>query len=243
MTAVTKMVEPFALNAATDGSPGSKTVPFPVPSQIPLGSPGAASLNDGFTPLNMTGLNVGGIPMSGPDLNGILYLMSTTIAALNSGIAFLVYDAGFQTAIGGYPQGAILRQAANPLATWTSSVANNMTDPDTGGAGWVSSATTPLYDSVAPAAGTENNLVLPGPSDYVYDVDTTAGNLTITGMVPQRDGQIMYITNTGANLLTFSSLSGSSAANQFRIPADLSAVQNQTYTFHYSQGAGKWILV
>lgn len=238
-----KMVEPFALNAPTDGSPGSKTAPFPVPSQIPLGSPGNASLNDGFTPLNMTPLTQGGLPMSGPDLNGILYLLSTTIAALNAGMVFLPYDAVFQTAIGGYPQGAVLQQAANPLATWTSTTAANMTDPDTGGAGWVSSSTTPLYASVAPAAGTENNLVLPGPSDYVYDVDTTAGNLTITGMVAQRDGQIMYVTNTGANLLTFASLSGSSAGNQFRIPADLSAVQNQTYTFHYSQGAGKWILV
>lgn len=42
----------------------------------------------------------------------------------------------YQTAINGYPKGTILI-AADFSGTWVSTVDNNTTDPDTGGAGWV----------------------------------------------------------------------------------------------------------
>lgn len=239
MTAVTKMVEPFALNAATDGSPGSKTVPFPVASQIPLGSPGDASLNDGFTPLNMTALNAGGIPMSGPDLNGILYLMSTTIAALNAGLAYLVYDSTFQTAIGGYPQGAVLAQAANPTARWTSTTAANMTDPDTGGAGWVSSV--PLHTTLVAASGTTHDQVLVNASDQVLDIDTTAGAATFDTFVAQRDGQRLIISCTGANALTIGG-AGGTAANRIRQSAAITLLTNDSITIQYCTVIARWVV-
>jgi hypothetical protein len=237
MTAVTKMVEPFALNAPTDGSPGGKTVPFPVPSQIPLGSPGAASLTDGFTPLNMTALSSGGIPMSGLDLNGILYLMSTTIAALNAGLAFLPYDSVFQTAIGGYPIGAKVQQAADSNAIWTSTTAANVTDPDTGGAGWLSSKT--LY-SAAALTGV-NDVVLPGPSDYIIDV-ATAKNFT--GFVAQRDDQKITFCQTTSGTVQFTSLATSAAGNQLRIPpAGIALSQYDSYTIQYNATLAKWVPV
>lgn len=239
-TAVTKMVEPFALNAATDGSPGSKTAPFPVPSQIPLGSPGAASLNDGFTPLNMTALGSGGIPMSGPDLNGILYLMSTTIAALNAGLAFLVYDATFQTAIGGYPQGAILRQGANPLAYWMSTVAANGTNPDASGMGWMS--TVALHETLTAASGATHDQALANASDQILDIDTTAGAAVFDTFVAQCDGQRITISCTGANSLTIGG-AGGTAANRIRQSGAITLLTNDSITIQYCNAISRWVVV
>lgn len=233
------MVEPFALSAPTDGSPGGKTVPFPVPSQIPGGNPGKASLADGFTPLNMTAIGAGGIPMSGLDLNGILFLMTTTIAALNAGLAYLIYDAAFQTAIGGYPQGATLVQAGNTSARWTSTTAANMTDPDTGGAGWISSV--PLHENLTAASGATHDQALANASDQVLDIDTTAGAATFDTFVAQRDGQRLIISCTGANALTIGG-TGGTAANRIRQSAALTLLTNDSITIQYCTAISRWVV-
>ena len=212
---------------------------IPVPSQIGT-TPGAASWTDGFPPLCLTPIGSGGIPPSGKDMNGVLWTLSNLLLYWNSGLIAFPYDGTFQTAISGYPIGAKLLQAADNTATWTSNTAANATDPDTGGAGWISSK--PLYATTAPTAGAHNDVALPGPSDYVLDVDTTAGAASFSGFVAQRDGQCVVVNNTGANLLTLSALTGSSAANQFRLPTDLALVQNQSATLQYSTGATKWVV-
>ena len=240
VTTPTKMVEPFAASAPTDGSPGGKTVPFPVASQIPGGNPGKASLTDGFTPLNMTAIGSGGIPMSGLDLNGILYLMSTTVAALNAGVAFLVYDSVFQAAIGGYPQGAIIQQAADATATWKSITAANMTDPDTGGAGWVSSKI--LHTTLTAASGTTHDQVLANPSDQFLDIDTTAGAATFDTFVAQRDGQRITISCTGANALTIGG-AGGTAANRIRQNGAVTILTNDSITIQYCSAVSRWVVV
>lgn len=236
-----RLLEPFAKNATvcTQAAPvpGGKTFPFPQESQISVLS-GAASLDDGYVPLNMTDPTLGGVPPYGIDENGILFYISSWAAYLGAGQRPL-YDATLQTFMEGYAVGSVLAQAAAPWETWTSIVDGNMTDPDTGGAGWVSSV--PLYSAIA-LTGT-NDVVLPGASDYVFDVDTSSGAVTYSGFVAQRDGQKASFTAAGANLLNFTALAGSAAGNQLCIPTSLSAVQNQTYTFQYSTGKGKWILV
>ena len=236
--------EAFAINApdvsAPDGTAGAKTNPFPEPSQIGVLN-GAASLNDGFPPLTMTNPTSGGIPPYGEDMNGILYLISAWVVFLAAG-QVPGYDATLQTAMGGYAQGAVLAQAADPTAFWISSTAANMTDPDTGGAGWISSKA--LYSTAALTGS--NDVVLPGPSDYVIDVDTSAGAINYTGFVAQRDGQRLTFTNvgTGSNLLTLNAINGSSStANQIRLAADAGIVHNQSFSIQYSQGATKWLAV
>jgi hypothetical protein len=213
---------------------------IPVPSQIST-DPGAASYTDGFPPLTMTPIPSGGIPPSGKDMNGILFAISAHTAWLQAGNGY-VYSAVKVAATGGYDLGAILAKV-DGSGTWRSAVAANVTDPDAGGAGWVSS--NPLYAATAPGAGSHNDVVLPGVSDYVLNVDTSAGDVTFTGFVAQRDGQRIYLTNVGTSgyLLTLAALAGSSALNQIRVPTDLSAITNQTYVLQYSTGAGKWILV
>lgn len=104
-------------------------------------------------------------------------------------------------------------------------------------------ATTPQYVALAPAAGTYNDVVLPGALDYIYDINTTAGNVIYTGFVAQRDGQRLTFSRTGANALSFTALAGSGAANQIRTSGSLGVAQNDSITFQYSAGAGKWLVI
>lgn len=47
------------------------------------------------------------------------------------------YNATLQALIGGYPAGALVESAVTTGLFWISAVANNLTNPDTGGAGWL----------------------------------------------------------------------------------------------------------
>ncbi len=234
-----RLLEPFAKNAPdcdpTTPIPGGKTFPFPQPSQVSL-TPGAASLDDGFVDLNMTDPTQGGVPPFGIDMNGILFYISAWAAYLAAG-QLPQYDATLQTFMGGYAKGAVLSQAANPNQTWTSITNANMTDPDTGGAGWVSSV--PLY-SAAALTGT-NDVVLPGPSDYVINVATATN---FTGFIAQRDAQkLTFVFTGGSGLLEFTPLATSSAANQLSASGTLGYNQHDSVTWQYSTGFGKWLVI
>ena len=113
----------------------TKTNPVPVPSQIGI-TPGAASWTDGFPPLCATAVTSGGVPPAKADMNGGLFQMSAVDVWMCAGAGFL-QNSSFATAIGGYPIGArVLR--ADYLGYWQSIVDNNTSNPDAGGAGWVS---------------------------------------------------------------------------------------------------------
>ena len=107
---------------------------IPTASQIGI-TAGAASLTDGFPPLTRTPLAAGGVPPSGLDMNGILNLITAVQQWQSSGGLF-TYDATFSTSVGGYPKGAILLKASGS-GYWISTVDDNATNPDTGGAGWL----------------------------------------------------------------------------------------------------------
>ncbi|WP_321945837.1 hypothetical protein [Paraburkholderia sp. J10-1] len=115
------MPVPFALNGQRNDIPEA--------SQISV-TKGAASLNDGFPPLTMTSPLQGGIPPFGKDMNGVLYLFAQTLRWVQAGGSF-VYDAAFANdpAVGGYPKGAVLLNAALS-GFWINTVDNNATDPD-----------------------------------------------------------------------------------------------------------------
>jgi len=156
-----KIVEAFAVNAAASGGYGGKRT-VPVPSQIGV-TPGAASFNDGFPPTTMTPLTDGGVVMSGLDMNGALNQISAPVVWSNVGASFQ-YDSVFSAAIGGYPKGAQLLNAAG-TGFWLSVVDNNTTDPDTGGAGWVpfgsgASVSSSVYASTQQTLASGNSKVL-----------------------------------------------------------------------------------
>jgi hypothetical protein len=108
---------------------------IPVASQIGVQA-GAASLTDGFPPVTLLPTGSGGTPPFAQDMNGLLN-QSTSWDRWFAAGGPIAYDATFQTEIGGYPSGAVIQSAATPGGFWRSTVDNNTTDPDAGGAGWV----------------------------------------------------------------------------------------------------------
>lgn len=119
---------PFA-----NGAGGGYIRTIPQASQISV-TPGAASLTDGFPPLNFLPVASGGVPPFGQDFNGILNEVTACIQWAQAG-GVPTYNSVFSTAIGGYPAGAVLR-ATSGAGLWLSAVDNNASNPDTGGANW-----------------------------------------------------------------------------------------------------------
>lgn len=107
--------------------------PIPVDSQVGI-EDGRASYTDGFPPLTRTPLAAGGKPPFGTDMNGILNAI-TAIQQWQSAGGMFMYDADLSASIGGYPKGAFILKA-DASGLWQSSVENNTSNPDTGGAGW-----------------------------------------------------------------------------------------------------------
>ena len=112
---------------------GSDIRTVPNASQIGIQN-GAASFNDGFPPLVFLQVSAGGTYIFGQDLNGLFKQITSPIQFIQAG-GIPQYNSTFSTAIGGYPNGAVL-QMASGLGFWQSTVDNNASDPDTGGANW-----------------------------------------------------------------------------------------------------------
>lgn len=198
-----KIPLPFA-NAAG----GSYVNSIPVNSQIGIVN-GRASLADGFPPLTFTPIASGGVPPFGADMNGILKEI-TTIQQWQQAGGFFTYDSAFSTIIGGYPKGAILQATgASGLAyggLWISTVENNTSNPDTGGAGWQSLAFEGLV-----ASSLVSNTTTISAFQAAYPIITIVGTLTANGTVilPNSVGEWIINNNTtGAFTLTAKTAAG-----------------------------------
>lgn len=113
---------PFA-----DAAGGSYVRDVPEASQIGI-QDGAASLTDGFPPLNFLPVGAGGVPPFGQDMNGILK-QATDWSRWTGAGSPVPYDSAFATAIGGYPKGALL-SALNFDGFWLCTADDNTSDPD-----------------------------------------------------------------------------------------------------------------
>jgi hypothetical protein len=132
-----KLPLPFGASAA-----GDFIRAIPVASQIST-TPGAASLTDGFPPLNAQPIASGGVPPNIKDMNGILFEISGWARWVAAG-GPIYFDGAFAAAIGGYPYGAILQSATTAGLLYVSTAQNNTTDPDAAGAvGWVGLVSVP----------------------------------------------------------------------------------------------------
>ena len=133
----TILIEPFANSApncsAASPTPGGKTNPFPVVSQI-LVTNGAASLTDGFPANTMRPIASGGTWPFGQDANGILFAVTNNIVALTGG-QFYTYNPAWAAANTGYEVGALLAMVSG-AGFWLNQTSGNTSNPDTGGAGW-----------------------------------------------------------------------------------------------------------
>lgn len=196
----------------SSSQPGKISLPFassgakqPIPNQSQIGiEDGRASFPDGFPPLTRTRLSAGGVPPFGTDMNGILFSI-TNIQQWQSAGGLFSFDAAMAAAIGGYPKGCLL-VSADATKYWQSTIDNNTSNPDTGGAGWVdpiSAATPSLVGGVqafarnsAPAGWITCNGSAVGRTDYpslFAAIGTTfgAGNGTTTFNVPDLRGEFV----------------------------------------------------
>ena len=107
--------------------------------------------------------------------------------------------------------------------------------------GGLVSSSTRIQQSIA--SGTYNDFNPGGgwPNCAILEMDTTAGNITLTGLAAGGNFQMVLITNIGANTLTLSSLNvGSLAANRFRANADRAIAANDCALVTYVPVSNVW---
>lgn len=193
-----KIPLPFA-NAA------SSTYKYNIPTASQIGiTNGKASLADGFPPLTFTPISSGGVPPFGGDMNGILNEI-TAIQQWQEAGGFFPYDSAFSTTVGGYPKGAVL-QSSSFNGLWISTAENNTTNPDTGGAGWISTA----FEGLQSVTLVSNTVTLT-QLQSAYPIVTITGTLTANGTVnvPAQVGEWIFSNQTtGAFTLTVKTPSG-----------------------------------
>jgi hypothetical protein len=211
-SAPAKIVEAWAIN-------GQKNT-IPVPSQIPI-TPGAASWNDGFPPLTMLAPTDGGIGPSGLDMNGLGFSLSSPIVWFCAGAGF-PYDATFSSAVGGYPKGARVL-AATGVGYWLSTVDNNTTDPDTGGAGWSltgAAVSSSVYASAQQTLATGNPKVIFNTVEF----DEGLWNEANSAFIPifagkyRVSGSVLIAAPSGQELATLIFHNGALAKQCFQAP-------------------------
>lgn len=188
--------------------------PIPVPSQITV-QPGAASFTDGFPPLNFVDPDAGGIPPWGADMNGILNVI-TQWSRWQSAGGVVSYDPAFSTAVGGYPNGAVV-MARDGRAIYECFLDNNTASPEAGGTGWRVLAT-PWQAVVWQAAGSANaQTVTLGPTpvslsalnNIPFVFRSIGANTGPTTLNPNGIGAVS-ILNSGGNALVAGQIAGGS---------------------------------
>lgn len=230
----TRVQVPFA-NSGT-------RVTVPVASQIGI-TDGAISWTDGFVPLNMTPKASGGVPPSGTEMNGLLYQISANLLWSNAG-GQPKRDSTYQTAIGGYPSGAVL-QSSDGFGWWRSTADNNVTDPEAGGAGWdpvqsYGSLSITLSSSNVTVTAVQGlrrqivltgtlsanvNLVLPTKRCEWVVLNNTSGAYTITAKTSAGSGVALlagvnFLVGDGSAIKHLQALQSSLSSNGYRITPD-----------------------
>lgn len=183
--------------AATATSPYVNPIPFG-PSD-----PGRASFTEGFPPLNFTAVSNGGIPPYGADMNGILQQVTADVQWLQAG-GPVVYNSVFSALIGGYPRGAVVQSATAVGRFWQSTVDDNVTDPDAGGAGWVTWPNGTFY-AVDTGSANAGSIALDLPVD---DTDKLLGTFIVVEKTAAANtgGYTLQVNGTSGSLGVFNVL-------------------------------------
>ena len=95
---------------------------------------GRAGFDQGFSAINMTAKEAGGIPPFGQDFNGIFYEVTNILRYMQAG-GRPTFSAALAANIGGYPRGAIVL-GDNGVAVYTNRLDGNASNPNSGGSGW-----------------------------------------------------------------------------------------------------------
>lgn len=139
-----------------------------VPTVYNSAVPGSFGLDVGSPPETFEDPSLGGIAPLGEYFNGLMNQTTACLRWIQAGGVFQ-RDAAFQTAIGGYPLGAILK-AASYSAFWVSTVENNTVNPDTG------TLTSPATGWSVLQPGTYPWSQITGAPSFVLNSAFTGGN-------------------------------------------------------------------
>lgn len=186
-----------------NGAGGSFIRPIPQASQIGV-QDGAASLTDGFPPLNFVPVASGGVPPFGQDFNGILKQITQWAQWYSAG-GPIVWDSAFSSAVGGYPAGALVASAVTVGILWISTADNNTSNPDTGGANWLK------IDLTSALTAGDAKLTLKTVADpgWVMADDGTIGNASSGGTTRANADTVNLFTVLWNNVSnTFAAVSG-----------------------------------
>jgi len=209
---------PFANNA---GIGYINTIP--TASQIGV-TAGAASYNDGFPPLTMIPKASGGTPPFGQDMNGVLNAITKAMRWNQAGGAY-PYNSTFasDSNVSGYPVGAKVLSSTG-TNFWLNTVENNTSNPDSGGAGWVSvdamtiaaiTLTSSNVTLTADQAGkeiiilsgvmtTNLNLIFPATVNKWLVVNNCTGAYTVTLKTASGTGTTIYSGGSGSCQIIYS---------------------------------------
>lgn len=149
---------------------------------------GRAGFDQGFSAINMTAKEAGGIPPFGQDFNGIFYEVTNILRYMQAG-GQPTFDTALATAIGGYPKGAMVL-GSDGVTLWQSKVDSNFTDPNTDPSNWGT------FD-----IGLKADLAAPGGAELVGGVSIPAASQEFAGgMLPtnlDNKAQAISVFNSG----------------------------------------------
>lgn len=198
-------------------APALTTIPFAqaatsayrsVIPQTASPTPGMASYTTGFVPANFIDIAAGGIPPFGPDVNGILFDITTRQQYDQAGGGY-PFNAAFSTAIGGYPKGAIVLRA-DSTGQWLSTTDGNTTDPDSAGAaGWIALRANTGTATIVATSGSVSPTKMQLGAQVLIVTGTLTANAILT--LPLTAGAQWTVVNntTGAYSLTVAGVTGS----------------------------------
>lgn len=165
-----------------------------------------ASWNLGYPPLTMTPVIAGGKAMLGPDMNGILYMLSSHAVYQQSGKLYQ-YDADVVVAIGGYAVGTLLG-SVDGSTIWYNVTAANTTDPDASGAGWVAMFAYGMTPINALAGGLRTLTLVEASKSVIVLTGALAANQQVI-LPTQLRRWLIVNACTGAFTLTVKTAAGS----------------------------------
>lgn len=104
-----EVTQPYAMSSPfAEGVYSSvSTNDFEIPANTSTAQDDTCVIDDGFLPITSTDLDDGGIAPERKNFNGMFYLSTDQRFYLQNG-GFITYNSNVATAIGGYPQDAVL---------------------------------------------------------------------------------------------------------------------------------------
>ena len=125
----TDIVQPQAMPSvfAEDVFSASGSADFAIPDATSSSATDTCVMDDGFLPITSEPLDDGGIAPERKNFNGLFYLSTDQRVFLQNG-GFITFNANVSSAIGGYPQGAILgNMDSNGMFSFVKSLIDNNT--------------------------------------------------------------------------------------------------------------------